>query len=263
MTLDLTPTSARTIRYFRCRKRRDGASVECDERYFEEEIYLEAAGKLLGRVELKPEHVAAVTAQIEEDARQQATGAEARANETRSRLAEVRAQKKRLLLRELESGEVDDTCREVKAELDREEALLSERLTRGEAEAGRRQAIILSKAAAILGAGARAFGAVDNAEVKGLLLRTIFTKLELSGGRIRQATLHPLFEYFEKLIRKLQIPLTFHIDCLLLGTPDGEPVEAGTSCQNGPDCTHPTISEELEKDIEQCYAELERRAFFS
>jgi vacuolar-type H+-ATPase subunit I/STV1 len=178
MTLDVTETTARTIRYFRCRKKQAGQPVLCQESYHEEETYLEKAGELLQAVELPPEILDKVHRRVESLVDGDAATAKRRRRELERELAKIRERKKKLILRGLDLENHSDIFREVKRELDAEESVLLERIKESE-KMKLEDAALVAKAPEIAGAGGRAFKQVENAEVRSLLLRSIFARLEL------------------------------------------------------------------------------------
>jgi DNA invertase Pin-like site-specific DNA recombinase len=266
MTLDLTETTARTIRYFRCRKRQAGATVACRESYHEEERYLEKAGELLRAVELPPKIVAKVQRRVESLVEGDAAAARRRKRELERELAKIRERKKKLILRGLDLDDDSDIYREVKRELDAEEAVILERIKESE-KAGLEVAALVAKAAEVAGAGGRAFQQVENVEVRYLLLRAIFTRLELARGRIVRATLNPLFQFFEKPTRIAEIPLAFPVESFLSCAPGGIKVEAGQSCQDWQLDDVSAVVADLPPDlvgvIDECHTELVKRGIIT
>lgn len=262
MTLDLTDTTARTIRYFRCRKIQKGEPVSCSEKYFEESVYIGELEKLLEAVELPAD----VVQEVREEVDRQLGAEEQLSRATRARLEDelegVQARRKKLLLRELEDETGDkDLYLEVKRDLDRAKTRLEKKLSEisGTSE---KSIEVARKAAGITGSCHRAFKATSDPEAQSLLVRTIFERLELAGGKIIRAKLNPILEFFRKTTEVTKWPLAFPVDLVLSGAPEGSRVEARESCHEEPDGLHRVVDllrPDTHGAIETCYEYLKQR----
>lgn len=272
MTIDVKEvSSARTVRYWRCRKISRGRSGKCKQRYYLETEYIRQLGLLMERIKL-PAHSASYLRETLAKLSTQEQQVHERGREGLERkLGHVRERKKNLLLRSLDDDfqgpEQRSLYESVRAELEREERKVKSDLDRLSLRFDNISRV-LTMALEIAECCESAFAAEEDPDYRGLLARVIFKELRMRDGTISEATLNTPLVFLRRWAgEKSCLSL---VDLGPLGEPSGALVDGQHERRNRQVSLARIIRSDLlklqdlltagqEADIEGCYRELRGR----
>lgn len=221
MTAEEAQTSSgRTIRYLRCLKRQHSESVECEQAYTHEDIYLKQFTSLMGKVELPERSIEKLRARVKAIFSDEQKIYEHTRKDLLSKIEETKRKKKNLVIKliDTESTKPADVelYDEIKTDLEKEEVRLTDELNKAEGKIGgvlRTIEIALSLTANCL----YAYERVKEPELKALLAKTIFKTLHIQDGEIVRAVLNEPLDYLcAKKLRKYPV-----FDLASVGGPTG------------------------------------------
>ena len=199
MTLEKHKTSiGRDILYLRCMKAKKGKKIACNQSYGHEEMYVDQISEILKNIQIPPHLVVKLKARIKEIFNDDEKLNEATKNDIEKNLAKLNIKKRNLINMMLDKEYQTDSDRslyeETRRELAIEEIRLKSELEKSNSRIGDTLRLV-DLAIALASNIYNTFKRTKDDNLRGLLARTLFKRIEITDKKISSFELNSPLDY--------------------------------------------------------------------
>ncbi|MEN9582381.1 MAG: hypothetical protein RL641_335 [Candidatus Parcubacteria bacterium] len=219
MTLEKHKTSTgRSILYLRCIKAQQGKKVTCSQSYGHESAYVDQIGEIIKSIQIPPHIVMKVKARVKEIFADEEKLGEATKREIEKHLEKLKTKKKNLINMLLDKEYQTDSDRslyeETRREIDIEEIRLTTELQKSQGRISETLKLV-DLAIALASNIYTAYKGTKDDNLRGLLARTLFKRIEIKDKKIASFELNAPLDYLcRSQFKKASLAIQFEQDTI-------------------------------------------------